>query len=697
MATDKQLIEQIQGGKSEAYGQLFRKYYQQIYSICFSILKNSHNAEEVTQETFVHAYLKLFQLKEPNKFSAWLKKIAKNQSKRYAQQNKKESPLELASVRAATPITPEEYFLRQELIDAIMEAIESLPLEDRDLIKARINGLNHSEISEQLGISIEASRSRLYRTRKKITERVKELLNSIISLPKMLSLKRVISGGIEAMKVGTSSTGIVTTMSSLMISFIVHITFFIALSSFSPLYKHYPATVSRLSKKTAKLTIFSVEESILQVSKEASENLPRTFFLTKKQVPQIKIIKAKSQIDGNVGKSQIEMKVSVEDEEKTLDRKKVRNISPVIAVERELKASRDYNLKDGVDELAQGIRRLKVQSKRKSLSSVISLKMLRKLKGLSTIEQARKANENGLFADDDVMTEETKNLILDITDSEAPKLPKGEPGGIVVGRGKEIRGYLRFPRVDCSIIDRNFIERYYSSALPNLTKWINVNTNIKVDMNVQGGGIQLTDAYLFDSPVIFLLGYDHHIGAWRKGVSSTTKARTFSHLTDIERKCLRKYLVEKGGILVIDTEARLNPSKQRYLWSRRMKVELRKILPEYSLTRIPDDHELYYSYYALGGPTSGISTSEREPYLEGISINGRLAVIYCKEGYAPVMTDHEYKPQLSVFRLMTNIIVYALTHSEISDHSRYIPEREISEEISVKPPIIPLPTPKLSQ
>lgn len=705
MATDKQLIEKIQEGKSEVYGQLFRKYYQQIYSICFSILRNSHDAEEVTSETFVHAYLKLFQLKSPDKFSAWLKKIAKNQSKKYVQQNKTESPFELASAQAATQITPEEYLLRQELIDAIMEAIESLPLEDRDVIKARINGLNHLEISEQLGISIEASRSRLYRVRKKITERVKELLNSIIILPKMLSLKKNISEGIKAVRVETSSTGIVTAMSSLMISFMVHITFFITLVSFFPLYKHH-ATVSPLSKETTELAIFSTEESTLKISPEVSEILPRISFLTKKQVPRSKIIKAKSQIDDNVGKPQFEMKVGV------LDRKKVSNISPVVSVERELKVSRDYNLKDGVDELAQNIRRMKLQSKRVNLSSVIlSSKILRKSKKLSTIEQVRKANENVLFADNGFMTDKDRNLILNITDFEVPKLPKGEPGGIVAGRGKEIRGYLRFPRVDCSMLDRSIVDRYFSMAIPNLMKWINANTNIKMDMNVEGGGIQLTDANLFDSPVIFFFGYDNMsvqglisqegmVGWWKPG-SGIPYAKASSRLTDIERKRLREYLLEKGGILVVDTQARINMlSKEEYPWSKKMKRELREILPEYPMIRIPNSHELYRCYYILNGHPPGISISTslsfaftRQPYLEGISINGRLAVIYCQEGYAYMMGDF-YKPQRPVFRMMTNILVYALTHSGISDKSRYVPEKETQEEIPKKPPFIPPPTPR---
>ena len=206
MAIDEQLIEQIQEGKSEAYGQLFHRYYQQIYSICFSILKNPHDAEEVTQETFVQAYLKLDQLKNPDKFFAWLKKIAQNHSKKYARQMGPEIiPLDLASAQTATQIAPDEHFLRRELIDSIMEAVEALSPKDREVVRAHIDGLSHAEISTQLGISISASMNRLYRARKKIAAHVKDLLNAIFGLPRMLPLKKIISGGILAMKIGTST------------------------------------------------------------------------------------------------------------------------------------------------------------------------------------------------------------------------------------------------------------------------------------------------------------------------------------------------------------------------------------------------------------------------------------------------------------------------------------------------------------
>lgn len=234
MATDADLIEQIQKGKREAYGQLFRKYYQQIYSICFSILKNQHDAEEVTNDTFFHAYMKLDQLRQPNKFFSWLKKIAQNRSKNYLR-DKPEDSLPLASaqtvddgieVTASTQDgtliqrTPDEHLLSQELVDAIMEAVSALPMQYREVVRARIDGFDHSEIGEQLNISAQASMNKLHRARKQLLAHLKDFLNAIFGLPKILSFKHITSGGILVMKIGTGAKVTIGIISVLIAGFV---------------------------------------------------------------------------------------------------------------------------------------------------------------------------------------------------------------------------------------------------------------------------------------------------------------------------------------------------------------------------------------------------------------------------------------------------------------------------------------------
>ena len=205
MATDSEILQQIQRGDMTAFGRLVQKYQAEILKICQAILKNPQDAEEAAQDTFVQAYLKLDQLKQPDKFFPWLKQIAKNLSKNYRRQRRENIiALEQLTDEPEMWATPEESVLRQELIEAVIEAIETLPSKDRAVIWAYMDGLSHEAISDKLGISYQASMSRLYRARRKITAHVKHLLSGVIGLPRMF-LKKILSGGILAMNIGTSA------------------------------------------------------------------------------------------------------------------------------------------------------------------------------------------------------------------------------------------------------------------------------------------------------------------------------------------------------------------------------------------------------------------------------------------------------------------------------------------------------------
>jgi len=219
MATDTELVKRVQNGESEAYAELFRKYYQHIYAICISLIKNPQDAEELAQEMFVLAYLKVDQLRDPASFFPWLKRMARNRSRNFIQRRKANViPLSLVEMKRNS-VNPDEEILRQELIQAIMEAIEALPADDRQVVRARIDGLSHAEISRRFGISRRASLSRLYRARKKLASHLKGLY-SIFGLAGILRLKKIMSGGIVVMKIGTGAKVTIGVISVLAVGFI---------------------------------------------------------------------------------------------------------------------------------------------------------------------------------------------------------------------------------------------------------------------------------------------------------------------------------------------------------------------------------------------------------------------------------------------------------------------------------------------
>ena len=302
--------------------------------------------------------------------------------------------------------------------------------------------------------------------------------------------------------------------------------------------------------------------------------------------------------------------------------------------------------------------------------------------GLTMVENVGAARE--------ALSDVVENIVLG--NNEVLPLPKGEPGGRVVGRGKDIRGVFRFTRIRHSLSD------WWAdaSALNALTNWLNERTKIKTDMNVEGGAVKLTDANLFKTPLAFMTGHDPAFVRSRNLLERQYGGgRMDSRFSEAEAAGLRRYLVEKGGFLVFD-DCGINAPAQAMV--RLFLAQMRYVMPEYQVERISNKHEVYNNFYRMGGPPIGFDIfwwGTRPPkrnYLEGVSVGNRLAVIVNRRDYMcametvsiPTRSVH-YSP--GVYRFMTNVVVYALTHGQISDYSDYIPEHRLTEkELPTRPP-----------
>lgn len=266
---------------------------------------------------------------------------------------------------------------------------------------------------------------------------------------------------------------------------------------------------------------------------------------------------------------------------------------------------------------------------------------------------------------------------------EVKPLLKGKPGAEVVGKGRDIRGVLRFTRI------RHNLSDWWAdaSSLNALTKWLNEKTNIKTDMNVEGGAIKLTDPNLMHTPIVFMTGHDPSLVRSRNLLGRQYGGgKMDSRLSPDEAAGLRKYLVEKGGFLVFD-DCGVNAAQQAMI--RLFLAQMRYVMPENHIERIDNSHEIYHNFYQIGGPPVGFDIfwwGTRPPkrnFLEGFSIGNRLSVLVVRRDYMcameavslPTRSVH-YSP--GVYRFMTNVVIYALTHGNISDYSRYIPEDVLS-------------------
>ena len=267
---------------------------------------------------------------------------------------------------------------------------------------------------------------------------------------------------------------------------------------------------------------------------------------------------------------------------------------------------------------------------------------------------------------------------------EIPSTNDGDPCGVVIGRGRDISGVFRFARV------RHTLSDWWadSSALNTLAKWLNEKTKIKTDMNVDGGSIRLTDANLQKSPLVFMTGHDPAFTRSRNLLGRQYGGgKMDNRFTEAEAAGLRKYLVEKGGFLVFD-DCGVNAPAQAMV--RLFFSQMRYVMPEYQVERIKNSHEIYHTFYGMGGPPVGFdiywwgTRPPRRNYLEGISVGEKLSVLVVRRDYmcamesvsVPTRSAH-YSP--NVYRFMTNVVVYALTTGGISNYSRYVPEKALTE------------------
>ena len=255
------------------------------------------------------------------------------------------------------------------------------------------------------------------------------------------------------------------------------------------------------------------------------------------------------------------------------------------------------------------------------------------------------------------------------------KIPKEKLGGILEGTGNDIRGHIRLIRLKHSLSD------WWQdpTAIPALIKWLEEQTSIRADMDFAGGALRLTDPQIMDAPLIIMTGHDKDITVGR-GLAKDGPLQT--GFTPEERAALRKYIVEKGGMLFFD-DCGFNG-----LFAHIVADELTQIFPEYPLEILPHDHELYSIYYNLPKPPNGGDVfwgneNNAQPtqfrFQKGILIDDRLAVVYNRKDYMCAMETAEIESRTmlrlrrstDVYRFMSNLLIYALKHGGNTDRTGY--------------------------
>ena len=205
MANNNALIYRAQAGDEEAFADLMRQYYPFVYTIVTRSVDNPHDVEEVVQDTFLNAYRGLAQLEDAMKFKSWLAEIAQNCARQWVRKRriKTISLDEVGEGVLQTQDSPDEQLARLEQRELIRRTMETLPQKDRDIARAfYLEGASYDELTSTHGLSYNAIAFRLFRIKRKLSKQLQYLLTGIFVSPG-LTLKKLYSGGLNVIKVGT--------------------------------------------------------------------------------------------------------------------------------------------------------------------------------------------------------------------------------------------------------------------------------------------------------------------------------------------------------------------------------------------------------------------------------------------------------------------------------------------------------------
>ena len=189
---DQQLVERVQRGDKKAFELLVIKYQRKLMRLVSRLVRDQAEAEDVVQEAFIKAYRALPQFRGDSAFYTWLYRIGINTAKNYLVTQGRRAPTSTeADVEEAETFddgdhlrdiyTPESLLATKQIAQTLNVAMEELPEELRMAITLReIEGLSYDEIAESMGCPIGTVRSRIFRAREAISEKLRPLLDTAL-------------------------------------------------------------------------------------------------------------------------------------------------------------------------------------------------------------------------------------------------------------------------------------------------------------------------------------------------------------------------------------------------------------------------------------------------------------------------------------------------------------------------------------
>jgi RNA polymerase sigma-70 factor (ECF subfamily) len=190
---DAALVERVKQGDVRAFEMLVVKYQRRIERLIGRMVRDVDLVPDIAQETFIRAYRALPQFRAESAFYTWLYRIAVNTAKKALVDMKRDPVMTYTSLQGSDDDdetyrggmeptdgeTPEALLASKEIAATVNAAIAALSADLRQAITLReIEGLSYEEISDVMNCPIGTVRSRIFRAREAIAERLRPLLDT---------------------------------------------------------------------------------------------------------------------------------------------------------------------------------------------------------------------------------------------------------------------------------------------------------------------------------------------------------------------------------------------------------------------------------------------------------------------------------------------------------------------------------------
>jgi len=190
-SSDDFIVKRCLGGDVNAFSLLVERYQNAVYGLCYHMVGNFADAQDLTQEIFIKAYITLSRIKDPAKFASWIYRITVNACNRWLRDREGADDLPLkavAQVEAAclNGESPEEHAEVEELCRSVREAIAALSERNRLAVTLYyMDGLTYAEIGDFLSLSEPAVKSRLHRARQQLKAELISMVEDCFSKNKL--------------------------------------------------------------------------------------------------------------------------------------------------------------------------------------------------------------------------------------------------------------------------------------------------------------------------------------------------------------------------------------------------------------------------------------------------------------------------------------------------------------------------------